>query len=1004
MHKVFNSHCMKRFTASLLALLMANHSSFMVSGANASSFEDEDSVHFQAPLRGTQESQDWVYLPDSGKFISPKGQVIEPWNQPKEIRELRQQGYGLDTLQSLLASSVLRINSMSNGELTLYLSGRLRGGMMRNRGQKNVHHCSRAPESDQHCWVHGNSLSAPNSSWTGNNPGTFSLIPTWSYNPQTGTSFRGGSGGSTRRSGGLRDHTPTDYSWLNAPPITQSMHGYVHTEPPYGFGLTEQERIQESNRKSQDTLARAKAIMESNRIDWDLLYRVEQAKKEEAQKRRVKKANKLVQSVIKDVLNHPNALLTEKAKTKDLIKAWKSKRGQKVKKTPYLYAINSKGHVGLFDTKRGIVYTAFIEDRQHTDCYLPPNYPKRTQDYPALDMDLGDWLLKRYTDYKLALNDTLIGGVGKVHKGPFYRVLSEPRHRTTKPMLATFGIVLNHLGPEGVYKLAQELSAQGVDFAGCVKSVSQYLYMFRKPEKYFTVSLEKPIAVFKGEPLSHENVPPSIVEHWKVNPHFTKNIKGDLAVQDSRNGLTYTTFVSDRRYSDAFLPVGYDYSDRDIQLGGWLIERYVDHKIGLHDVLIGNMEDRIHEIFSEPKHRTNTAILSTFGIVANKMGPSGLRKLSVELETSDRDLSRLLFEAHQWLGLFKNPNKYFKLSMEKPIAVFKGECLTHTNVPAHIRRQWWTHEGFETFTNSLAGTSSLQDPRNGLCYPLYSVNYRNPQAMIPRSYEPTDEHALMGATFLSAAGEGTLEILEKMLGIPSVYANTHGLQPGGMQQALTLYGGTAMVMGSEALKTLMKAHPYMAAVTTGLALDTMLNNGELTKVMTRLMQTATEEVWKAAKTAMDVASWVTKDQGFAGFDGDRMKKFITWVADEDKSKILATYGVERGVQILSTPKEEDAIALILNKDVPIAKDQAPHIFRDAPGHISEDNSENRQILIDNVIPENFINADRHGNEHYYSQTKRGQVWVELRNGEIRDGGINNPPLSQEEIQKVLIKK
>ncbi|PFX10333.1 hypothetical protein AWC38_SpisGene25630, partial [Stylophora pistillata] len=43
-------------------------------------------------------------------------------------------------------------------------------------------------------------------------------------------------------------------------------------------------------------------------------------------------------------------------------------------------------------------------------------------------------------------------------------------------------------------------------------------------------------------------------------------------------------------------------------------------------------------------------------------------------------------------------------------------------------------------------------------------------------------------------------------------------------------------------------------------------------------------------------------EGFPAFDGDKMKKFITWVADEDKSKILATYGVERGVQILSTPE------------------------------------------------------------------------------------------------------
>ena len=130
MVQVFNTNSMKRLTASLLALLMVSNSSFMVSGASASSFEDEDSVHFQAPIRGMQESQDWVYHPDSGKFTSPKGQVIEPWNQPKEIRELRQKGYGLDTFQSLLESSALRINPMSNGELTLYLSGRLRGGMM----------------------------------------------------------------------------------------------------------------------------------------------------------------------------------------------------------------------------------------------------------------------------------------------------------------------------------------------------------------------------------------------------------------------------------------------------------------------------------------------------------------------------------------------------------------------------------------------------------------------------------------------------------------------------------------------------------------------------------------------------------------------------------------------------------------------------------------------------------------------------------------------------------
>ncbi|PFX11150.1 hypothetical protein AWC38_SpisGene25333, partial [Stylophora pistillata] len=135
--------------------------SLFTSPITATHLDDEDAVHFQASIRGTQESQDWTYHPNSRQFISPKGQVIEPWNQPKEIRELRQQGYGLDTLESLLASSVLRINSMSNGELTLYLLGRLRGGgggqsTSRGGGGYNSHDypsCRNAGPSDRFCRI-----------------------------------------------------------------------------------------------------------------------------------------------------------------------------------------------------------------------------------------------------------------------------------------------------------------------------------------------------------------------------------------------------------------------------------------------------------------------------------------------------------------------------------------------------------------------------------------------------------------------------------------------------------------------------------------------------------------------------------------------------------------------------------------------------------------------------------------------------------------------------------
>ena len=541
----------------------------------------------------------------------------------------------------------------------------------------------------------------------------------------------------------------------------------------------------------------------------------------------------LTHEVSKKVKQNPNTLIVFKEKKRSVRKeqlkklniAWDKKLGQKVKgASHYTYSRNSQGNTALKDSRKGIVYPTFTEDRQNTDCYLPRNYPKRSKDYPARDTDLGGWLLNRYTQYKLTFNQAIVGGVGKSFKGPFHRVLSEKRHRTTKPMLATFGLAANTMGPGKLYALGKKLRKTNPNSGPAMMEAAQWLYMFRKPEKYFTVSLEKPIAVFKGESLTHENVPSSIVKRWSRSPHFTKNIQGNLAIQDKRNGLTYTTFISDRRYSDAFLPVGYDYSDRDTQLGGWLIERYVDHKIGLHDVLIGNMEDRIHEIFSEPKHRTNTAILSTFGIVANKMGPGGLRKLSVKLETSDTDLSQLLFEAHQWLGLFKNPNKYFLVNMERPIAQFKGTTIVRAHIPKTIRYELWP-KTMQNFKKSLAGTSSLQDPRNGLCYPLYSVNYRNPQVMLPKGYMPTEEHQILGASILEVSGKNEGPLLENVFGIPPQYSRS--------------------LLERRKLKALTDL-----TLTTGLATQTMLENGRLQGnsgfISPRIKEAAVEQLFDAA--------------------------------------------------------------------------------------------------------------------------------------------------------------
>ena len=403
------------------------------------------------------------------------------------------------------------------------------------------------------------------------------------------------------------------------------------------------------------------------------------------QERDAHKDQLITNTVTKKLKKNPNTLILFKEKKSSWKKkeleefngAWDKKIGQKVKGSRhYRYSRNSKGDMTLKDLRRGIVYPIFAEDRQNTDCYLPRDYPKRTKDYSARDTDLGAWLLKRYTEYKLPLNQALIGGVGKSFKGPFHRVLSEPKHRTTKPMLATFGIVTNKMGPSGFRELSLQLEQSDNALSQLLFEAHQWLGLFKNPNKYFVVNMERPIPVFKGEPLTRKNIPPAIVKCWSTNPHFTKNIQGNLAIQDKRNGLTYTTFVSDRRCSDAFLPMGYDYPDRDTQIGGWLIERYVDHKMELHDVLIGNMEDRIHKIFSEPKHRTNTAILSTFGIVANKMGPGKLYALGKKLRKTNPNSGSALMEAAQWLYMFRKPDQYFSLSLEKPIPGFQGTVLT----------------------------------------------------------------------------------------------------------------------------------------------------------------------------------------------------------------------------------------------------------------------------------------------------------------------------------------
>ena len=79
--------------------------------------------------------------------------------------------------------------------------------------------------------------------------------------------------------------------------------------------------------------------------------------------------------------------------------------------------------------------------------------------------------------------------------------------------------------------------------------------------------------------------------------------------------------------------------------------------------------------------------------------------------------------------------------------------------------------------------------------------------------------------------------------------------------------------------------------------------------------------------------------------------------------------------------------------VTIDEAKVRHIFRDATGHFREDNPVNRQILIDTANrPANFVGTDRFGTDWFAETRPDGaQVWVQIRDGKITNGGLNLTP-------------
>lgn len=72
--------------------------------------------------------------------------------------------------------------------------------------------------------------------------------------------------------------------------------------------------------------------------------------------------------------------------------------------------------------------------------------------------------------------------------------------------------------------------------------------------------------------------------------------------------------------------------------------------------------------------------------------------------------------------------------------------------------------------------------------------------------------------------------------------------------------------------------------------------------------------------------------------------------------------------------------------------QLQHIFRDASGHLLEDTVANRQLLLDTVSRNNFMEVDNHGNQVFARILDDGtEIWVQVRNGIIQNGGLNQTP-------------
>ncbi len=115
-------------------------------------------------------------------------------------------------------------------------------------------------------------------------------------------------------------------------------------------------------------------------------------------------------------------------------------------------------------------------------------------------------------------------------------------------------------------------------------------------------------------------------------------------------------------------------------------------------------------------------------------------------------------------------------------------------------------------------------------------------------------------------------------------------------------------------------------------------------------------------------------------------------------EVVEVAGKKKGddvVRDVASSVDDDVASAVARAGVNFRESNLDHIFRDARGHFPEDTPANRREILDAVKPENLSHARQlpgsGGTQQVYYQMRPDgtQVWVQVRNGEITNAGLND---------------